>query len=40
MEDVRHQLQIEGYGSIDAHLGGSSIRKDLQQLIAKATTTG
>jgi hypothetical protein len=36
VEEMRRQLTVEGYGNIEAHLSGFSIRKDLKALISRA----
>ena len=35
MQDLGKALRDEGYANVDAHLRGSSIRKQLLQLIAE-----
>jgi hypothetical protein len=38
IEEIARQLKEEQQDSVDAHLGGSSIRKDLRQLCAQSRT--
>ena len=35
LEDIRRRLKSEGYDGVDAHLGGSSIKRELIRLIKR-----
>jgi hypothetical protein len=35
VDDVRKQLKLEGYGNAEAHLAGSSIKKQLIALMKR-----
>ena len=36
VDDLRRELKREGYESVEAHLAGASIRKQLTQILAEA----
>ena len=40
LRDVRRQLLREGYEGVEAHLAGSSIRRELQALIKASRLPG
>lgn len=35
VDEIRRKLTAENYGSVEAHLGGTTIRKQLRALIEK-----
>jgi hypothetical protein len=35
LDDVRHKLKKEGYSSVEEHLQGGSIQKDLRRLLKR-----
>lgn len=39
IDDIRRRLGTEGYPSVDAHLAGSAIRRQLKALIEAAGTS-
>ena len=40
VDDIRRKLTAERFGNVEAHLGGTTIRKQLKALIKKRADSG